>query len=55
MEVHGIHTLNEVVSGAMEAAIYKNEIFIEDCPREGEDEPWELKVRVIYFVKDLGM
>jgi hypothetical protein len=36
VEVHGIQTLNEVVKGAMEAVIYKNEVFAEDCPREGE-------------------
>ena len=47
MEVHGVHTLNEVVSGAMEAVIYKNEVFVEDCPREGEEESREHKVGVI--------
>ena len=55
VEVHGVHTFNEVVSGTMEAVIYKNEVFIEDCPREGEEEPWEHKVRVICSVKYLGM
>ena len=46
MEVHGVHTLNEVVSGAMEAVIYKNEVFVEDS-REGEEESREHKVGVI--------
>ena len=55
MEVHGIHALNEVVSGAMQAVIYKNNVFLEDCPGEGEEEPWENKVRVICSVQQLGM
>ena len=55
VEVHGVQTLNEVVSGPMKAVIYKNEVFVEDCPREGEEELWENKVRVICSVKDLGM
>jgi hypothetical protein len=55
MKVHGIHALNEVVSGSMQAVIYKNNVFFEDCPGEGEEEPWENKVRVIFSVKQLGM
>lgn len=50
VEVHGVHTLNEVVSGPMEAVIYKNEVFVEDCAREGEEKFREHKVRVICSV-----
>lgn len=55
MEVHRVYTLNEVVSGAMEAVIYMNDVFVEDCSGEGEEELWENKVRVICSVQQLGM
>jgi hypothetical protein len=55
MEMHGIYALNEVVRGAMQAVIYMNNVFFEDCPGKGEEKPWENKVRVIFSMQQLGM